>query len=323
MASNLPCSIPVRSYLEESVCRLESTNLCNLHTYVEVLFFPKHKIGVLFVVLKSTHLLTSHRWCDSNMCRKKSLLCVHRYPKVKKCSVSCFTCTAYYIAPVRTFTCSLRENKESKKQDALYKTQYHSENKVQNITLSLDVINQRLKYRFLSDCLWFNEVKFSYMFYELGPRISVCIIFFANTILMFIYTVVISQGMTLKAERSQVRFPKVSFEFFKYVIRPAALWLRVRQSICQIRVKKLFLGRLRYPVRKADKLTTFTLRLSWNLGASFYRNPQGLSWPVMELFSFKASGSRIHIFNSIILSPEKYRFWTGSVHLIISPCPFY
>jgi hypothetical protein len=52
---------------------------------------------------------------------------------------------------------ALRRTKRIKK-DALYKTKYHSEKKVQNITLSLDVINQRVKYSFLSDCLWFNEL---------------------------------------------------------------------------------------------------------------------------------------------------------------------
>jgi len=39
----------------------------------------------------------------------------------------------------------------------------------------------------------------------------------------------------------------------------------------------------RRPVRRADKLTTFICRLSWNLGASTFWNSQGLSRPVMEL----------------------------------------
>ena len=39
----------------------------------------------------------------------------------------------------------------------------------------------------------------------------------------------------------------------------------------------------RRPVRKADNLTTFMCRLSWNLGAWNSWNPQGLSRPVMEL----------------------------------------
>jgi hypothetical protein len=37
------------------------------------------------------------------------------------------------------------------------------------------------------------------------------------------------------------------------------------------------------PVRRADNLTTFMCRLSWNLGASTSWNPQGLSRPVMGL----------------------------------------
>jgi len=39
----------------------------------------------------------------------------------------------------------------------------------------------------------------------------------------------------------------------------------------------------RWPVRRADKFTTFMCRLSWNLEASTSWNPQGLSSPVMEL----------------------------------------
>jgi hypothetical protein len=44
-----------------------------------------------------------------------------------------------------------------------------------------------------------------------------------------------------------------------------------------------FPGAWRWPVCWADKLTTFMCRLSWNLGASTSRNPQGLSRPVMGL----------------------------------------
>jgi hypothetical protein len=39
----------------------------------------------------------------------------------------------------------------------------------------------------------------------------------------------------------------------------------------------------RWPVHKADKLTTFMYRLSWSLGASTPWNPQGLSRSVMGL----------------------------------------
>jgi hypothetical protein len=39
----------------------------------------------------------------------------------------------------------------------------------------------------------------------------------------------------------------------------------------------------RWPVRKANKLTTFRFRFSWNLEISTSTNPQGLSRPVMGL----------------------------------------
>jgi len=45
--------------------------------------------------------------------------------------------------------------------------------------------------------------------------------------------------------------------------------------------QEYFLGGLRRPVRRADNLTTFMCRLSWNLGSSTSWNPQGLSRPVM------------------------------------------
>jgi hypothetical protein len=45
-------------------------------------------------------------------------------------------------------------------------------------------------------------------------------------------------------------------------------------------------GWLKRPVRRADNLTTFICRLSWNLGASTSWNSQGLSKPVMGLLYF-------------------------------------
>jgi hypothetical protein len=47
---------------------------------------------------------------------------------------------------------------------------------------------------------------------------------------------------------------------------------------------------LRWPVRRADNLTTFMCKLSWNLGASTSWNPQGLSTPVMAPICLLASG---------------------------------
>ena len=45
----------------------------------------------------------------------------------------------------------------------------------------------------------------------------------------------------------------------------------------------MFPGGYRRLVRRADTLTTFMCRLSWNLGASNFWNPQGMSRPVMGL----------------------------------------
>jgi hypothetical protein len=53
----------------------------------------------------------------------------------------------------------------------------------------------------------------------------------------------------------------------------------------------------RRPVRRADNLTTFMCRLSWNVGASASWNPQGLSIPVMGLlyiFLWILISSNIH-----------------------------
>jgi len=47
--------------------------------------------------------------------------------------------------------------------------------------------------------------------------------------------------------------------------------------------------RQRRPVRTADNLTTFMCWFSWNLGASTYWNPQGLSRPVWDCFNFYLS----------------------------------
>jgi hypothetical protein len=49
--------------------------------------------------------------------------------------------------------------------------------------------------------------------------------------------------------------------------------------------QEYFLGKRR-PVRMADNLITFLCRLSWNLGASNSWNPQDLSRPVMDCFTF-------------------------------------
>jgi hypothetical protein len=48
-------------------------------------------------------------------------------------------------------------------------------------------------------------------------------------------------------------------------------------------VPGIFPGGQRRPVRRADNLTNFLCRLSWNLGTSSSWNPQGLSRSVMGL----------------------------------------
>ena len=54
------------------------------------------------------------------------------------------------------------------------------------------------------------------------------------------------------------------------------------QPLTEMSTRNVFWG-LKRPVCRADKLTTFMCRLSWNLGASASWNPQGLSRPVMGL----------------------------------------
>jgi hypothetical protein len=59
--------------------------------------------------------------------------------------------------------------------------------------------------------------------------------------------------------------------------------LGLTQPLTEMSTRNIF-ERWRRPVRRTDNLTTFTCRLSRNLGASTSRNPQGLPRPVMGLF---------------------------------------
>jgi len=61
--------------------------------------------------------------------------------------------------------------------------------------------------------------------------------------------------------------------------------LGLTQPLTEMNTRNISWGKRR-PVRRADKLTTFMCRLSWNLGASTSWNPQGLSRPVMGLLYF-------------------------------------
>jgi len=58
--------------------------------------------------------------------------------------------------------------------------------------------------------------------------------------------------------------------------------MRYRVPATEMSTRNISWG-LRWPVRRADNLTTFKCRLSWNLGASTSWNPHGLSRSVMEL----------------------------------------
>jgi hypothetical protein len=58
--------------------------------------------------------------------------------------------------------------------------------------------------------------------------------------------------------------------------------LRLTQPLSETSIRNISWG-VKALVRRADNLTTFKCRLSWNLGDSTSWNPQGLSRPVMGL----------------------------------------
>ena len=64
--------------------------------------------------------------------------------------------------------------------------------------------------------------------------------------------------------------------------------LGLTKPLTEISTRNISWGK-RWSVRRADNLTTFMCRLSWNLGASTSWNPQGLSRTVMGLLSTKNS----------------------------------
>jgi hypothetical protein len=57
----------------------------------------------------------------------------------------------------------------------------------------------------------------------------------------------------------------------------------LRYTFSQNWVPAMFPGGSRRPVRRADNLTTFMCRLSWNVGAPTFWNPQGLPRPLQGL----------------------------------------
>jgi len=66
--------------------------------------------------------------------------------------------------------------------------------------------------------------------------------------------------------------------------------LGLTQPLTEVSTRNISWGKRR-PVRRADNITTFMCRLSWNLGASTSWNPQGLSRPVMRLLYLYATSS--------------------------------
>jgi len=67
-------------------------------------------------------------------------------------------------------------------------------------------------------------------------------------------------------------------------------------------LREILLGRATgfTPVRRADNLTTFMCRLSWNLGASNSWNTQGLSRPVMGLL-FTGLTKIVSVFSDFVV----------------------
>ena len=83
-------------------------------------------------------------------------------------------------------------------------------------------------------------------------------------------------GLMHCAGRSRIRFPMVSLTFHWHNPsgRPMALGSTE---------PGIFPGGWRWPLRRANNLTTFMCWISWNLGTSASWNPQGLSGPVQGL----------------------------------------
>jgi hypothetical protein len=72
-------------------------------------------------------------------------------------------------------------------------------------------------------------------------------------------------------------------------------------------------SRIRRPVRRADNLTTFIFRLSWNLRASTSWNPMGLSRPVVWWLYHYLLPITIKL---ILCSPTKDRQQNNPLHMI-------
>jgi hypothetical protein len=89
-------------------------------------------------------------------------------------------------------------------------------------------------------------------------------------------------GTALQVGRSRVRFPMISLKFFIDISYRPHYGPGVTQPLTEMSTRNILWG-VKAAGARADNLTTFVCRLSWNLGASTPWNPLGLSRTVMGL----------------------------------------
>jgi len=91
--------------------------------------------------------------------------------------------------------------------------------------------------------------------------------------------------------------------------------LRLTQPLTERSVRFIFCG-VRRPVCRADNITTFMCRLSWNLGASASCNPQGLSGLYRDCLTFTSTVTLILTFNLIdaCLFLSLFLFLSSRIH---------
>jgi hypothetical protein len=77
-----------------------------------------------------------------------------------------------------------------------------------------------------------------------------------------------------------VRFLMVSLEFFIDNLSGRTMALGLTQPLTEMSTRNISLE-VKAAVRRADNLTTFTCRVSWNMGASTSWNPLGQSRPLI------------------------------------------
>jgi hypothetical protein len=79
------------------------------------------------------------------------------------------------------------------------------------------------------------------------------------------------------SQRATGLIPDGVIEFFIDIAIPTVLWAWGQLSLSEKWVPEMVSWGLRWPVPRADNLTTFICRVSWNLGASSSRNTLGLN----------------------------------------------